>query len=260
MLYAVTRLERKMDNVEGLPASVAAAWGRAAPPRKGPARGLSVERIVAAAVQVADAEGVAAVSMARVASELGAATMSLYRYVAAKDELVELMLDRAYGQPPELGEPAGDGDWRAGLTRWAHAIRSAYRRHPWTLQIPISMPPITPNQVAWMERGLWALRDADLPAEQKLSVVLLLSGFVRNDASLAVTTAAAAATNSWAREVLLNYPALLRALTDPGRHPALTEALAAGAFEDDDPGNLDGEFTFGLDRVLDGIEVLITGR
>jgi AcrR family transcriptional regulator len=250
-------MERKMENMEGLPTSLAAAWGRAAPPRRGPARGLSVDRIVAAAVQVADTDGVAAVSMARVASELGAATMSLYRYVAAKDELVELMLDAAYGPPPEPPEP---GDWRAGLTRWAYGIRAAYRAHPWTLQIPISMPPITPNQVAWMERGLWAMRETTLPAEQKLSTVLLLSGFVRNDASLVVTTAAAAAAaDSWAAAVTRNYPALLRTLTDPDRHPSLTAALAAGAFDDDEAASLDGEFTFGLDRVLDGISVLITG-
>jgi AcrR family transcriptional regulator len=250
-------MERKMENVDGLPASVAAAWGRAAPPRKGPARALSVRRIVAAAVQVADAEGVTAVSMARVASELGASTMSLYRYVAAKDELVELMLDAAFGAPPE---PAGGADWRAGLTEWAHAIRAGYRRHPWTLQIPISMPPITPNQVAWLERGLWMLRDTGLPAGQKPSIVLLVSGFVRAESSLAVTTTAAATSHSWAREVLLNYPALLRSLIDPERHPALTEVLADGAFDEDDPGDLDGEFTFGLDRVLDGIWVLISAR
>ena len=91
---------------QDLPASVAAAWGVRGRPHKGPKPGLSLERIVAAAVQVADAEGLAAVSMSRVAAELGTAPMSLYRYVTAKDELLALMQDAAYGPWP-TGAPDG---------------------------------------------------------------------------------------------------------------------------------------------------------
>src|SRR5215472_7517901 len=89
-----------------LPAHVAAAWGVRGRPHKGPKPGLSLDRIVAAAVHVADTEGLAAVSMSRVATELGAAPMSLYRYVAAKDELLALMVDAAYGPPPAGPPPA----------------------------------------------------------------------------------------------------------------------------------------------------------
>jgi AcrR family transcriptional regulator len=242
-----------MDEASGLPASVAAAWGRAQPQRKGPQRGLSVERIVAAAVQVASADGLAAVSMARVAADLGASTMSLYRYVAAKEELTELMVDAALGPPPE---PLAEGGWRPGLAQWAWGVLAAMRRHPWALQIPITMPPITPNSVAWLERGLAVLRDTGLPVAQKLDVVLLVSGFVRNDATLTANIAAAATGDSWAGRVMRNYGALLDYLTDEDRHPNVRAAVATGVFADDDA-DPDLGFAFGLDRVLDGVQQLI---
>src|SRR5262249_13348359 len=102
-------LDQKGLDQQALPASVAAAWGIRDRPHKGPKPGLSLERIVAAAVQVADAEGLAAVSMSRVAAELGTAPMSLYRYVAAKDELLALMFDAAYGPSPT--GPGDDAGW-----------------------------------------------------------------------------------------------------------------------------------------------------
>ena len=99
-----------------LPDTVAVAWGVRGRPHKGPRPGLSLERIVAAAIRLADAEGLAAVSMSRVATALGTAPMSLYRYVAAKDELLALMVDAAYGPPPSgplPSGPAADTRWRA---------------------------------------------------------------------------------------------------------------------------------------------------
>src|SRR5688572_33096520 len=117
-----------MDEVSdsGLPASLLAAWGRHDRPARGPRPGLSLARIVDAAVDVAASEGLAAVSMNRVAAELGTAPMSLYRYVAAKDELLELMVDAGVGPPPELTDGVG---WRAGLAAWAQAVRAALRRN-----------------------------------------------------------------------------------------------------------------------------------
>src|SRR6185369_13421325 len=102
-----------MSDVEnGIPNALALAWGLKERPGKGPRPGLSLDRIVAAGVKVAAAEGLGAVSMSRVASELGAATMSLYRYVPAKHELLDLMVDAAMGAPPEPDPALG---WRAGL-------------------------------------------------------------------------------------------------------------------------------------------------
>jgi AcrR family transcriptional regulator len=235
-----------------LPASIEAVWGLRERPSKGPKPGLSLERIVAAAVDVAVAEGIEAVSMSRVAKELGSSAMSLYRYVAAKDELLALMVDAALGtteRPPEPG-------WRAGLERWAWTYHDALRRHPWVLRVPIGGPPVTPNQVRWLEDGLAALRDTGLPESEKLSVILLVSGFVRNEATLAADIAAAAAASG--AEIMPGWAQLLERVTDAERFPALHAALGSEAFaRDDDP---DDEFVFGLGRVLDGVEVLIEAR
>src|SRR4051812_49574831 len=113
----------------GLPASIAAAWGLRERPARGPRPGLSLERIVGAAVDLADAEGIGAVSMGRVAKELGSSPMSLYRYVAAKDELLALMVDAALALPNAPGDPGED--WRAGIARRAWGYYDAPRPPAW---------------------------------------------------------------------------------------------------------------------------------
>jgi AcrR family transcriptional regulator len=243
---------KRNDAEPALPASIAAAWGLRERPSRGPKPWLSLERIVAAAVGVARAEGVEAVSMSRVAKELGSSPMSLYRYVAAKDELLALMVDAALGDTPAAPE-RGDG-WRAGIERWAWTYHDALRRHPWVLRVPISGPPITPNQVRWLEEGLAALAGTRLSEAEKLSVILLVSGYVRNEATTAADVAAAAGGG----EIMPAYAAALGQVVDAERFPALHAALRSEAFaRDDDP---DDEFVFGLERVLDGIEALVSGR
>jgi AcrR family transcriptional regulator len=242
----------------GLPASIEAAWGVRERPPKGPRPALSLERIVDAAVKVAAADGLQAVSMSRVAAELGVSTMSLYRYVAAKDELLALMADLPFEAAPARRGP--DESWRDGLSRWASTEREVYRRHPWVLRIPISGPPVTPNAIAWLERGLDALRDTGLEEGEKLSVMLLLTGFVRSQAMLQADIAAAQAAGAAPPdpEMMSSYGRLMARLTDPERFPALHAVLAAGVFDAPDEG--DDEFAFGLERVLDGIETLIDKR
>lgn len=232
-----------------IPPSIELAWGLRDRGRRGPKPGLTLERIVAAGIRVALTDGLGALSMARVASELGVGTMSLYRYVAAKDELLTLMVDAALASPPEA-EP-GEEDWRSGLTRWAVGVRDAYRRHPWSLRVPISAPPLGPNNVAWLEQALRVLASTTLPEQEKLSCILLLSGFVRNDAILTADFAAAAGGQS----VMPGYGQLLSRLTDAADFPALHAAIASGALDDED--DIDAEFNFGLARILDGIEMLI---
>ena len=243
------------DGETGLPASIEAAWGLRERPRKGPKRGLSLEGIVRAAVRVAVADGLAAVSMSRVARELGASPMALYRFVAALDELLALMADAALGAPP--ARPA-DEDWRAGRARWAWGYLGVLRRHPWALGIPISGPPTTPNEMRWLEDGLRSLEGTGLHEGEKLSVMLLLSGYVRNDATLAADLAAAATAAGQDQQIMPSWGRLIARLTDPERFPALHRALASGVFDQDDPP--DDEFVFGLERVLDGVEALVRAR
>lgn len=235
-----------------LPAGIERAWGRRPPPRKGPKPGLDLEKVVAAAVGLAESQGLGAVSMSKVAAELGVSTMALYGYVDSKDELLALMVDHACGPPPEHS-PAGI-DWREGLAVWASTLFDAYRRHPWAVRIPISGVPPTPNQVAWLETGLRCIADTSLGEQQRLSTVLLLSVFVRSEASLAVDLVEArqqVADGSDSND----YGRMIRDLIDPERFPMVSATAATGAFEDD--AGVEGEFRFGLDRILDGLEVLL---
>lgn len=245
------------DKGDGIPMSIEAAWGLRERPRKGPKPGLSLERIVEAAVKVALTDGLAAVSMHRVASELGTSAMTLYRYVSAKDELLALMINGVTGTPPDDLTPT-EG-WREGLSRWAWGALAVYRQHSWVLQIPISGPPATPNQVAWMEQGLRYMRGTSLTEAEKLSVILLLSGFVRNEASVTFSISASSlASGTTQEEMMATYVRLLRRVVDTGRFPALRAAIEGGALDQaDDP---DDEFRFGLERILDGIEALIRTR
>ncbi|MFJ4965862.1 Tetracycline repressor protein class E [Streptomyces sp. ADI96-02] len=239
-----------------LPASIEAAWGLRERPAKGPKPGLSLERIVAAAVAVAAAEGLAAVSMGRVAQELGASTMSLYRYVSAKDELYVLMHEAAIGPPEPLAALASGAGWRAALTEWAWAQRERFLRHLWVLRIPVGGPPATPNSLAWWELGLQALEGSGLSEGDKISVILLVANFVRSEALLMSDLAAAVAARGVpAEEVVAGWERTLKRLVDPARHPALSRLLASGVMgQPDEPGY---DFAFGLDRLLDGVEVLV---
>jgi AcrR family transcriptional regulator len=244
------------EGQEELPPALAAAWGRKARPGKGPKPGLSLEGIVDAGVRVAVAEGIGAVSMARVAKELGAATMSLYRYVAAKNELLELMVDAALGGP--VPAPGDDEDWRAGLSRWAWGYHARLRAHPWALRVPIGGMPMTPNAVAWLEDGLRALRDTGLREHEKASSVLVLSSYVRGEATLVAELSAGMLAAPDPDGQMLGYAQMMRTLTDRERFPALYRVLDARVFDKaDDP---DEEFSFGLERILDGIGWLIASR
>lgn len=245
------------DGADGIPGDVAAAWGVRERPHKGPKPALSLARIVDAAVRVADREGLDAVSMGRVAAELGAAPMSLYRHVSAKEELLRLMVDAAWGDAPPA--PASGEGWRDGLSRWAWAMRADVRCHPWVVRIPISGLPIMPREVAWFEDALACMAGTGLTEARKASVIMLLAGYVRNVATTEADIAAAVQASGLTQaEWMSTYPRMLRQLTDPERFPALTAFIAAGVFDTADAP--DDEFIFGLDRILDGVEALVRVR
>jgi AcrR family transcriptional regulator len=244
----------------GLPASFEMAWGVRDRPTKGPKRGLSLEQIVEAGIRVANTEGIGGVSMGRVAKELGASAMALYRYVASKDELLALMIDGAFGH---VDVELGDGTWRERLKRWAEVELVGYRQFPWILGIPVTGAPITPNQIWFVEQGLRALGGTGLKEHEKLSAVLLVTSFTRSFAMLSGDIAAAFESGDpTTARVMPRYGELIKKLTTADEYPALHAVVDAGTF---DPGgedfdDLDYDFRFGLERVLDGIESLINRR
>ncbi|MEO6532718.1 MAG: TetR/AcrR family transcriptional regulator [Pseudolysinimonas sp.] len=233
-----------------LPRAVALAWGVAANPQRGPKRELSIERIVEVAVQLADAGGLASVSMAAVASELGFTPMSLYRYVSAKDDLVLLMQESGIGVPPESVLEA-DG-WRAGLRALEHEQLAAYVDHPWLLDIPVPSMPVTPNDLAWLDAGLQVLSQTGLSASERLAVVLAVGAQARWEGAVRRSHADAAGDDREARD-----SAILASLVTAEEFPAVAVALQEGVFG---PGSGADPFAFGLERVLDGVEVFLTGR
>lgn len=244
------------DEIE-VPATVAAAWGVRERPGKGPKPGLSVRRIVQAAIQTALDEGLTAVSMNRVAARLGTAAMSLYRYVSAKDELIALMVDEALGTPPDL--PATGEDWRAALAHWARANLDVYRAHPWLVHVPISGAPLMPNGVTWLEQGLCCMARTQLAEDEKVGVILVVSALVRSNAQLEVQLDAAMRASA-SEAVGASYGPLLARLTDPEQFPALHAAIEARAFDDDESDEDNLAFHFGLERFLDGVAALLRER
>ncbi|MFI5586856.1 TetR/AcrR family transcriptional regulator [Amycolatopsis sp. NPDC051758] len=237
-----------------LPAGLDLLWGR--DDEQEPRPGLSVPAIVRAAVELADTEGLGAVSMARIAERLGFTTMSLYRHVKSKNDVLLLMLDSVAAVPAELDQP-GD-DWRLGLERWCRAQWVMLRAHSWVVHLPITGPPVTPNQLTWTDRALRALRGTGLTESDKVGAVLLVANYLLTTARLSTELGAAASGESVAA-----YSTLLGDLADAQRFPALRTAIDAGAFDypaDTAEEDRQLDYTFGLDRILDGVATLIERR
>jgi AcrR family transcriptional regulator len=223
-----------------LPRGVALAWGVAANPQRGPKRELSIERIVEAAVEIADRDGLGAVSMSSVATSLGFTTMSLYRYVSAKEDLILLMLEYGTGLPPAGISTAGN--WREGMRLWSSASLEAYRAHPWLIDIPIMGAPNTPNNLAWMDAALAALEPTPLTAAERIGVLLLVTGQMRWEAT---------AGRGGAEGNPESDAYVFTTLVTAEGFPALHRAVLAGGMIDDDE---DDQFNFGLERILDGVQ------
>jgi AcrR family transcriptional regulator len=230
--------------------SVELLWGQEKRPSRGPKPALSTDRIVRAAIGIADTEGLAAVSMQRVASEFGFTTMSLYRYVPGKEQLIDLMIDTAAGEPPALS--AMTGGWRPKLAEWARQTAAIFHRHPWFLSA-VPQRIMGPQQLGWLECAVAALDGSGLAGDDLVGAVLAVNGQVRSMAPFAVdqTTGPDDLTPEQWGSALVHLM-----LEHPEKFPALNTAIAAGAFGPPDGDGMD----FGLNLVLDGIEALIARR
>lgn len=248
----------------GLTREIELLWGLRETARRGPKPKLSRAAIVDTAIGLADSEGLEAVSMQRVAKELGYTTMSLYRHVDSKEDLLALMSDMALSRRPL--EPRSDRDWRAGVEQWCHEMLGQYRKHPWVTYVPQSGPPSGPNGLRWMEAGLREISASGLTSPEALQILLLLSYTLRDvlrmehDMAIAVQrsgTPLAENEEGWLSG--------LRRVLDPQEFPTILRTIADGTFEEDppdytgDPGPAGG-LDFAIQRMLDGVETYVRDR
>ena len=233
-----------------LPAGLDILWGRREKGLRGPKPGLTIDTIVDAAVALADADGLAAVSMANVAKALGFTTMSLYRYVASKDELLQLMWN-ASARGAETLVLSGRG-WRARLRRWAIIQRDMLDIHPWLTQMPMAAPPMAPNSLTFVERGLEAMDNTELTDAEKMRAIGLLSSYTLSEARMAYDARLAATASE---HPPASFEAILRPLVDETNYPRLHRL----AWSNDTQAAPDErtEFLTGVECILDGIQVQI---
>ncbi|NYJ05190.1 TetR/AcrR family transcriptional regulator C-terminal domain-containing protein [Petropleomorpha daqingensis] len=213
-----------------------------------PEGALGVAAIVAAGTVVADAEGLAALSMRRVAAELDAAPMSLYRHVRDKDELLLQMMDAAIS---EVALPEPPADWREGLEIAARALWTGFRRHPWLpAALSLTRPQLLPGALEYSEWVLGVLTRAGWDPLTTFTTHLTVFTFVRGLAmNLELESEAEAASGLTDDEWMSGQEQALAALVADGRHPNFTHVLSGMDFDMD----LDALFEFGLQRLLAGI-------
>jgi AcrR family transcriptional regulator len=225
-------------------AKLRSIWTRPERAARGPAPEHSRAEIAAAGVALADASGLAAVTMRSAAAAIGTAPASLYRYLATRDELIELMADQVYGEYDHAGpDPARPV---ASLLGLAHQGRAIYHRHPWLLDVPPTGTLPGPNAVAFVEHALAALAGTGLSGPERLETVGLFSGAVRLFAETEISQQRAGRDTAQWQGSLAGY--LLRIAAD-GQHPQLAAALA------DQPGVAEPEplFDRAMTRILTGL-------
>lgn len=217
-------------------------------PARGPKPIYSRAQITEAAVRLADAEGLEAATMRRIAAEIGAGAMSLYRYVPNRDNLVELMADQVMGEIDVTDMPSGD--WRADLTRYAGEQRTMWLRHPWIATVQRSLPSFGPNQLLLIER-LMGVLDAFVPIDENLGLVALLNSYVEGTVREEISTAqefrrSGLSESEWMER---SYPYVDR-LVKSGEYPIFTKIVMEARHPHL---SHDAQFRNGLLRVLDCI-------
>jgi len=228
----------------------------AAVPRHGPRQGLTVDQVVATATELADAEGLDAVTMRRVASRLGVVPMTLYTYVPGKDELLNLMLDAAYARMPRAdttGQP-----WRHRVTAVVEENRALFESHPWAAAISTIRPPLGPGLMAKYEHELAALDGLGLDDIQMDAALTHLLSFVQAWAQ------AAADAKATRRESAMDderwwavHAPLLQKVLDPASYPLAVRVGTAAGTAHRAAYNPQHAYDFGLQTILGGLARLI---
>ncbi|MEV8067901.1 TetR/AcrR family transcriptional regulator C-terminal domain-containing protein [Streptomyces sp. NPDC085995] len=221
-------------------------WARPERTGRGPKPAYTRADIAAAAVRIADAGGLDAVSMRHVAAELGCGTMSLYNYVPRKEDLYELMVDAVSGEH-ELWKPSGD--WRADMRRVAHQSRDLMRRHTWLPRLMSGIYGFSPHALRYLEHCLACLDPLEASYGTKMELVAMLNAVVTMYVSNELATAERTRSLPWSEEeetaVRIAY---LGGQVATGAYPRMAAAFAEGA----GPIDLEAVFERAVTRVLDG--------
>ncbi|MFD6098083.1 TetR/AcrR family transcriptional regulator C-terminal domain-containing protein [Nocardiopsis flavescens] len=249
--------EQEADPALVIPKALLSAWGAHPVSRKGPRPRLTVERIVAVAVELGDRYGPEAITMSRTAAELGAGTMSLYRYVESRADLLLLAVDAALGAPP----PLAGATWRERTAGLARGLRRVYRAHPWAAEVPVTAEPLAPSFVRWTEEGLTALEESGLDVSERAQVLILLWTYARAEGELARDQARV--RESEALDAAAAHRAFrhrLRTLVPEDAYPRVRELLAGDLLaperepRDDGTERDDAEFDLAVGLILDGVQ------
>ncbi|MFJ3215441.1 TetR/AcrR family transcriptional regulator [Kitasatospora sp. NPDC086801] len=224
----------------------ASLWERLARPAPAPRTTLTPHRIAEAAVAIADAEGLDAVTMRRLATTLGVAPMAAYRYVSGKDELIDLMVDFVYGELP-LDAPATG--WRDTMHTLALHLRAMNLAHPWIVRA--AALPLTPNQLAIPERAFAALADHGLDADTTMAVFRTVIGYVQGSVAAEIALHTLQRDHGWSDgdETRAGLASRMSFLMGTGRYPSYQHYLHEATRKDDPT----WQFETGLDCVLTGI-------
>lgn len=217
---------------------------------------LRLHDIVEAAVEIADERGLDAVSMSNVAKRLGFSTMALYRHVANKGELLEMMYDVGLGLPPSRVDETES--WRDGMYRLTSHSSATLQERPWLLEVQLSGVTVSPNNTAWLESGLQALAPTGLSTTERLHVYITVMSFLlgierhRYETRKLIQSAEEEGRSS---ETFSDYGASLAKMLPPGRFPEVENALSSGIFMDGDDEDID--IQMGLEIILAGVEAMI---
>ncbi len=249
---------------------MALLWGRDEPPKRGPKPGMSVAEIVVAAIDLADAEGLDAVSMRKVADRLGKSAMALYSYVPGKAELLDVMLDTVLGELTIAHSL--DGGWRAAVMASARDGWALYQRHPWVLQVSGARAVLGPHELDAYEAQLRLFTGLGLSGVEMARIVGVIDSFVRGAAKAVSDARTAKQATGLSDEDWWNARApLLAEIADAAwaaRYPTITQLDAEHAFDQSDRPDDTTPYTvrdaldifeFGLERLLDGIDAFICG-
>ncbi|MET7708937.1 TetR/AcrR family transcriptional regulator [Micromonospora sp. NPDC005413] len=247
-----------MTSEDFVPAPLRRLWRMSEPSRLGRPAALDVNLVIAAAVEIADRDGLGGVTLPNVAKSLGVTGMSLYRHIGSKDELLTLMADAALGAPPDLSTD----DWREGLRSWGFAQRAALQRRPWLTRVPTAAPPSGPTQIAWMEAALTIMSRTRLDWAHKVGVLSLISGYVVQSVRQHSELTEGRAEGQGQADAERDYGRALARLVQPERFPETARLFSSALFEappSDTPDATiaDADFALGLELILDGVAVRI---